>query len=195
MTTPATAPLRESMSDGKLRIRRYRTEDVDALYRAIRESISQVKRWAPWCHDDYSRRESESWIAGQQTAWDEGREYNFLIEDLGDGRRSGGRMLGGCGLNGIDPVNQRANLGYWVRTSATGRGVATAAALLVARFGFEELQLARLEIVVAVGNTASQRVAAKTGAVREGIARSRLLLYGVPRDAVISSLLRGEVPG
>jgi len=46
-----------------------------------------------------------------------------------------------------------------VRTSQMGRGIATAAARLVARFGLETLSMQRLEIVAAEGNTASQRVA------------------------------------
>jgi RimJ/RimL family protein N-acetyltransferase len=71
-----------------------------------------------------------------------------------------------------------ANLGYWVRTSETGRGIASKATRLVAQFGFAELGLQRIEILAAVGNVASQRVAEKAGAVRECVARKRLLING-----------------
>jgi RimJ/RimL family protein N-acetyltransferase len=49
--------------------------------------------------------------------------------------------------------------------------------------------LNRIEILVAVDNLASQRVAAKVGAVREGILRNRLLLHGKIHDAVMFSLI------
>jgi RimJ/RimL family protein N-acetyltransferase len=82
-----------------------------------------------------------------------------------------------------------ANLGYWVRSSATKRGVASAATRLIARFGFRELGFQRLEIVAATGNGASQRAAEKAGATREGVLRKRLLINGQPHDAVLYSLV------
>ena len=97
------------------------------------------------------------------------------------------------GLNFFNRVHQVANLGYWVRTSATGRGVATKAAHLVARFGFAQLGLHRIEILAAVDNIASQRVAEKVGAVREGVLRKRLLINGESLDAVMFSLLPEDV--
>jgi ribosomal-protein-serine acetyltransferase len=63
----------------------------------------------------------------------------------------------------------------------------------VARFGFNELKLNRIEIVVAVRNTASLRVAEKVGATREGVLRSRLVAHGQIHDAVMFSLIRGDL--
>lgn len=54
----------------------------------------------------------------------------------------------------------------------------------------ENTNLIRLEILIAVGNTASQRVAEKVGAVREGILRKRLVLHDEAHDAVMFSLVR-----
>jgi len=93
----------------------------------------------------------------------------------------------------LNRVHQMANLGYWVRTSAAGRGVATRAARLVARFGFAQLDLHRIEILAAVDNIGSQKVAEKAGAVREGVLRKRLLINGESQDAVIFSLLPEDV--
>jgi RimJ/RimL family protein N-acetyltransferase len=93
------------------------------------------------------------------------------------------------GLNALHPTHGFANLGYWVRTDSTSRGVATRATRLIARFGFEELGLARLEIVVAVENQASLRVAEKAGATREGILRNRLAHDNGFADAMMFSLI------
>ena len=98
-------------------------------------------------------------------------------------------LLGAGGLNRFDPVNRWANLGYWVRTSAAGRGVATAAVGLITRFGFEVVGLQRIEIVAAVANAASRRVAEKTGAHLEGVARNRLFLRGAGLDAAVYGLV------
>lgn len=167
-----------------VKIRRYDSVDVSLLFDAVRESIPELSRWLPWCHSNYSLAESLEWVLNCKKFWQEGLEYNFGIFD-----RHTEIFLGGVGLNQIDRAHRLANLGYWVRTSATGKGIATAAAGLAAQFGFQELGLNRLEITVAVENRASQRVAERLGAVREGILRQRLILQGRPHDACLYSLL------
>ena len=96
-------------------------------------------------------------------------------------------------MNRFDAVHRYANLGYWLRASALGRGVATQAVILLRDYSFDETNLDRLEIVVAVQNTASQRVAERVGAVLEGHLREALLLCDERHDAVIYSLLRSDL--
>ncbi len=104
-------------------------------------------------------------------------------------------MLGCVGINPFNHVNVFADLGYWVRASRTGSGIASTAARLAAQFAFHELRLARIEIVARVDNLASRRVAEKIGAQFECIARHRLLYRGRPYDAALYSLLPGETDG
>ena len=167
------------------RIRPYAPEDAHVLWEAARESAGEVHRWLPWCHPEYSVADAQEWIRSRAPLVAEGREYAFAIVG------TEGRFLGGCGLNQINRIHGFANLGYWVRTSATRHGVATEAVRQVADFAFGNTDLVRLEIVCAVGNDASQRVAERAGAVREGVLRSRLLLHGQSVDAVMYSLVRG----
>jgi len=63
---------------------------------------------------------------------------------------------------------------------------------LIRRWGFEHTDLTRLEIIVAAGNLASQRVAEKAGATREGTLRSRLILHGACLDAAVYSFVASE---
>jgi ribosomal-protein-serine acetyltransferase len=170
--------------EGPFLIRTLREEDVSPLYEAARESIAEVSPWLPWCHENYSIEETREFIASREIASQDGEWYSFGIF-----AKDGGRFLGGVGINFINRVHQMANLGYWVRTSAAGHGVATSATRLAARFGFEQLGLQRIEIVVGVVNIPSQRVAEKAGAVREGVLRNRLLIRGESMDAVLFSLV------
>lgn len=176
------------LTDGVIRLRPYHVDDADELYRAVRESLSELQPWMPWCHPDYSIAESRDWLAARAEARSKGTEYDFRISDARTDE-----YLGGVGLNQIKESYRSANLGYWLKRSATGRGVATHAARLVARFGFEELNLVRIEIVAAVGNLASQRVAEKVGAVREGIMRKALIIRGVEHDAVLTALVADDI--
>ena len=185
----ASPPMDVKLGDNRLLLRPFRLQDADELFVAARESIAEVGHWLPWCHENYTREESSTWIEARAQAWRDGVEYSFAVIDS-----VGGRFVGGCGLNQFDYDRQRANLGYWVRTSATCTGHGTAAARLLARWGAEVLHLERMEIIAAVGNIASQRVAVKLGAMREGIARSRIRIRGVQYNAVVFSLVRSDLP-
>jgi ribosomal-protein-serine acetyltransferase len=167
-----------------VRIRPYTVADAQAVWDAAVESSAELLPWMAWFHTGYHLRESRSWLEMQVAAFRMGTSYEFAIES------DDGRYLGGCGINQIDPLNRRANLGYWVRTSESRRGVATAAAKLAIAWAFKHTDFVRIEIVAATANIASQRVAERTGAQREGVLRSRLFVRGQFQDAVIYSLIK-----
>jgi RimJ/RimL family protein N-acetyltransferase len=96
-----------------------------------------------------------------------------------------------------DDLNEGvAEVGYWVAATVRGRGVATAALGLIARWAFAAApELARLQLRADVTNAASNRVAAKAGFTREGVLRSQRFNARLGRrvDFAIWSLLRAEV--
>jgi ribosomal-protein-serine acetyltransferase len=176
------------LSDGKVSLRPYQAGDADDVYMAVRESLTELSLWMPWAHPYYSLKESRHWLKGKPSEWKHGIAYDFAIRDGRDGV-----YLGGCGINRIDRENRVANLGYWIRSARTGQGLAVAATLLLARWGFKELGLNRIEILVATENERSLRVAEKTGARREGIMRNRISLPDRVHDGVMFALVPGEV--
>lgn len=171
-------------------LRRFRLDDAESLAEAVLESVGEIGPWMPWCHPKYSIDEARTFIASAEGAWDARTGYEMAI--VRPEGAAGDRIVGVCGLNQVRPGGRVANLGYWVRTSATRAGVATEAVRQLARFAFAETGLVRLEIVVAVGNRASARVAEKAGAVPEGIAHDRLHAQGRDLDAWMFALLRSR---
>ncbi|HEX3725756.1 MAG TPA: GNAT family protein [Pirellulales bacterium] len=171
-------------TDG-LRMRPFHRDDAVAIYEAVCESNSELSRWLSWVHRDYALADVQAFLSERAEAFEKNGEYALAITD-----HSTDRLLGAIGINQIDLASLRGNLGYWVRTSAAGQGVATKATLRLATWAWDALPLERIEIVAASGNHASQRVAQKAGAAREGIARQRLRVHGVQHDAVVYSLVR-----
>jgi ribosomal-protein-serine acetyltransferase len=168
------------LTDGSLLLRPFRPDDALPLYQAVRESLPELLPWMPWAYSDYSIKDSIKWLELCARTWAKGKEYNFVIIDSSDGS-----LIGGCGLNQVKRRAHFANLGYWVRSNYTGKGVATAAALLVARFGFDELGLTRIEVGAATGNIASQRVAENVGATRQGIQKRKIAFRDKVYDRVV----------
>jgi len=167
-------------------IRPFREDDADGLLESVRESMDDLIRWMPWCHPEYSISEAREWVGRQIAAFKSRDEFNFAIiaED--------GQMAGVCGINAINRENRLANLGYWVRSSQVRRGIATRATRLLADWAFQNTDLNRLEILVAIRNHPSLRVAAKAGAVWEGVLRGRLHHRGEMHDAVLFSIVRTD---
>jgi RimJ/RimL family protein N-acetyltransferase len=169
-----------------IHIQPYAAGDAESLYEAAAESVNELEPWMPWCHRGYALGDARAWVARQIESFGARSEFDFFILD------DDGGFVGGVGLNQFDAANQRANLGYWVRTSKTRRGYATAAVRQLVRWAAENTELQRLEVVVAARNAASLRVAQKAGAAREGILRHRLKLHGIFHDAVMHAFVRGE---
>jgi len=175
------------LTDKIVALRRFHPRDVDALYAAARESLDDLIPWMSWAHPAYSRDEVAEYVRTVGESWDAGRYYAFAITDARTGT-----MLGAASLSHIHPVYHFCNLGYWIRSSRRGNGLAGHAARLAAKFGFEQLGLIRTEVLVAVGNAASLKVAEKSGAQREGILRDRIMVREQIHDAVMFSFVRAD---
>lgn len=175
------------LNDGVVALRPLRADDIPSMYEAVCESLAELKPWMSWAHDNYERRETRDWVTVAQARWADGTYYGFAIIDT---HRN--IFLGGCSLSHIHPIYKFCNLGYWIRTTQRGNGYAGRAARLAARFAFERANLVRAEIVIAVENIASQRVADKIGAHREGILLNRMVVRNEVHDAAMYSLLPSD---
>ena len=168
------------LSGEGLLLRPYRESDAVALLAAVRESIDSVGRWLPWCHAHYGEAEARAWIAHCADGWRSGAHYAFAVFAA-----DSAHFCGAVGLNQRNREHNLMNLGYWVRASRQGQGIARRAAQLVIAFAFGRVGLNRVEIVTAPDNLASQRVAAAVGAQFEGKARNRIVVSGKPVDALV----------
>jgi RimJ/RimL family protein N-acetyltransferase len=155
-----------------------------ALFEAVHESRDELIRFVSWYSPEYSMEDARRWLQARERERFDGRSYDFAITDA-----QNGELIGGCGIDRIQIKNRQGNLYYWVRTSRTHKGAATAAATAIASFGLATLHLIRLEIVVAETNFAGQSIAEKIGASREIRLPNRLVLEGEILHAYLFSLV------
>jgi len=179
--------MRRQITNDRIVVRAFDSSDVDSLHEAVCESVDEMSPFETWCHSGYSVEEAAEYIDWWMKARDAGRAFYFAVEDATEHT-----LLGACGLSGYSTEHRRAMLGYWIRTSRTRRGHATLAARMVCHAGFADLGLLRIEIEVPTTNVASQCVAEKLGAVREGVLRKRLVLPDGPSDVIAYSILQSE---
>jgi RimJ/RimL family protein N-acetyltransferase len=186
-------PLRPvTLRDGRLALRPLGDADVPAITQACQDR--ELHRWLSRLPDPYEEQHAREFVAQAAEEWAAGTEFTFAITDAADGR-----LLGVCSLFDVSglgtPAGVNAEIGYWVVSGERGRGVMTAAARLLAAWGFDELGVRRLQWQAEVGNERSWRVVEKLGFVREGVCRQRLvhLASGRRSDSWLAALLPGEL--
>lgn len=102
--------------------------------------------------------------------------------------RTTGELLGAATLRQLDTARHSIEIGYWLFERARGRGVATRSVRALLAWLFAN-GVYRVEAVVRVGNTPSERVLERSGFVREGVKRRYLLYEGARVDATLFSCL------
>ena len=180
--------MRTSHSIDLITIRPFEPRDVQSFFSAVRSSENDLVRWMPWYHARYSIEEAKAWLTTCQIEWTRGTSYPFLVVET-----KSDTVLGSVGINQINRDHNLGNIGYWVSSSHTGKGIPTAAVRTAAHFGFNEAGFTRLEIVAVADNTASRSVAEKAGAKFECIARNRLTGWGKTEDAAVYSFIPADM--
>ncbi len=138
-------------------IRTYQEEDVSSFYNAVEQSKDELSQWLPWCHNDYSMKDSEEWINSiVPSIWKSEKGCEFIMV-LSDDQT----VVGGCCLENLDLKNRNACIGYWVRTSMTNQGIATTACHFLLNYGFNKLDLKDIYIIPSIDNKASMQVPRK----------------------------------
>jgi len=77
-------------------------------------------------------------------------------------------FLGACGLNNLQKFHRKAELGFWLLPKYWGNGIVYEGMQEVLDFGFEVLNLHRIEAFVEVGNENSMKALLKRGFKHEG---------------------------
>lgn len=160
-------------------------DDAEEVAAAVQASLAELRPFLTWATSAYDADTARRWSAGE---FDPGA-HSFVV--IGPG----GKIIGSAGLNRVDEVNDRADIGYWIRSDATGCGYASRAANLLIDYAFDHAGLHRIEIFMSVENLASQRVAENTPARYEGVQRGRLKYHNRYHDAHIYALTTDDRPG
>ncbi len=121
----------------------------------------------PWAQVPADVASIGAFLRQADVSWEEGREFQFAVHADSRGADEGGAelvrpIIGYCGLH--DRLGAGAlEIGYWVRSSHTGRGVATAAAAALIRAALAVDGVERVEIHCDAANTKSSAIPPKLG--------------------------------
>lgn len=128
----------------------------------------------------------------EQMSWYESLWANRTGIWWGITKRGKKNIIGACGFNNYDPKHQKAEVGYWLIPEFWGQGYAIEALRVILEFGFEQMQLHRIEAFVEKGNHISSRILDKFKFTHEGTMRNCEFKNGQFISLMIYALLREE---
>lgn len=148
----------EMISDGEhLLLRRWQAGDVPLLIEAIHASMAELRLWMFWAVD-FTDQTAIDFVAGSAGMWERGEAYKYGLFDQAGTVLGSFNLMARVGPNALE-------LGYWLRTSHTGRGLATWAVSQLLAAGLALPGIDTIEIHVNEANTASARMAQRLGFV------------------------------
>jgi [ribosomal protein S5]-alanine N-acetyltransferase len=169
----------------RLRLREITHQDADALF-AIHGDAEHMR----WFGNDPMKIVEEATklidiFAGWRASPNPGTRWG--IE-----RQADGAFLGTCGLFKWNRSWHSCTLGYELAASAQGHGYMSEALQAALAYGFEQMELNRIEASVNPNNTRSIRVLAELGFLEEGRLREAGYWAGQYHDLLQFALLRRD---
>jgi RimJ/RimL family protein N-acetyltransferase len=152
----------ERIESERLLIRCWRSEDAPLLKDAIDSSLGDLQSWVPWAlHEPSPVRAIAERLQSMREQFMENEDWAFGLFE-----RDETRVVGGAGLHARGSTDH-LEIGYWLRTGVSGRGLATEAAAALCRTAFAYTRVERLEIHCDADNVRSAAVARRLGFVRD----------------------------
>ena len=149
----------------RLLLRPPQANDGIAVNKAVIESFTELKPWMPWAQKSPSVEASEIWCRESISEWALRKELPLLIFDHDN------NLIGSTGFNVINWEVPSLEIGYWIRTSCTGKGYASEAVTALCHYAFKQLKVKRVGIRCDADNMPSRKVPLKLGFEEEGIFR------------------------
>lgn len=135
--------------------------------------------------DDYLKEESK-----QKNGYS---SYNrsFILFLLMD--RSSDKIIGRCGLHNWNMEHKRAEIGYVMEDeNFKKKELMTEAVSAIIDYGFNKMNLNRIEALVGIDNVASLRIMEKFNFIKEGVLRQHFHISDTYEDSVLFSKLLSE---
>lgn len=170
----------------QIELKQLTTEDAFDIFDAIDSQRDYLGKWLPFVEFTRNVSDSQQFVESMINTPEESAELVFTIRDKGN-------FVGLIGFKDTDRMNKKTEIGYWLSQHAQKRGIMTKAVQALCDLAFEQLDMNRIQIKCAVGNTPSSNIPKRLGFSFEGIERQGELLTGnIFADLEIYSKLKGD---
>ena len=170
----------EILKTERLTLRKMCQTDLEDVYEyASCPEVSEYLLWLP--HPN--RAFTKSYLKNIEKRYRLAEFYDYAIEYRG-------KMIGTVGFTSLSVEHQRGEIGFVLNKSYWGLGLGREAAERLIKYGFEVLELERIEAYFIDGNERSERLLHTLGMEKEGTLKSYMQVKGRPRDICIAAITK-----
>lgn len=168
----------------RLILRKVTKEDIEDIY--LYGSDEEVSKYVTWnTHETIA--DTKGFVEFVLNKYE-----NKQVSPWGIEYKENGKFIGTVDFVWWQPNHKIAEIGYVISKDYWGKGLTTEVAKELVKFGFEEMDLVRVQARCDVENIASARVMEKSGMTLEGIIRKGIFVKGEHRDLKMYSILKEE---
>lgn len=171
--------------DSEIVLRTPQQRWAQIIYEIINQQRNYLAEWLPWVDkttsEQYIRtflRESILFNGGGQ------RFTTFIFYKR--------QIVGSIGFVRIVKAQECGEIGYWLHRDFQGKGIMTKSCQALVNYGFQQLELQRIEIRILVGNQRSMSVPLRAGFQYEGTLRAGAKLRERFYDVKLFSVIRSD---
>ena len=176
------------LSTTRMLLRCPREGDGLAVYEAVVESLAELRAWPaslPWALEEPSVDTSEIYCRESAAAFIQRTALVYLAFD------TEGKLVASTSLHSINWSVPKFEVGFWCRSSLTGKGYTKEAVAELVRYAFESLGAHRVNALPDEENTRSRAVCESVGMSLEGIMRNdRVTPDGNLRNTCVYAIAR-----
>ncbi|MBT2682279.1 GNAT family protein [Bacillus sp. ISL-37] len=102
------------------------------------------------------------------------------------------KVIGSCGFLNKVPQHYRSEIGFELSKDFWGQGIANEALEAVITYGFEQLNLQRIQALIEPPNILSRKLVERNGFIKEGLLRNYEFTCGKFDDLFMYSLIKQD---
>lgn len=155
------------------------------LFQVINNNRAHLSEFLPWVENMQSIEDVSSYLLTCEHLYENKKEVSFII-------LVNEKPVGRIGLHHLHLHNKMGSIGYWIDKNEAGKGIITQSCIKLIDYGFEQLNLNRIELKAAVKNRRSQAIAEKLYFKKEGTLREAEFVNNRFTDLFLYSMLKNE---
>ncbi|WP_264566678.1 GNAT family N-acetyltransferase [Flavobacterium sp. N3904] len=172
----------ETLETNRLILRKITPEIIGYMFDNY--SDNKIKKYLGLVDEDEFTLEKMKREGGYKT-------YNRTILSFLIVLKSNNEIIGRCGYHNWYNDHRRAELGYSLsKDENKKKGYMSEAVISILEYGFNCMDLNRIEAYISPLNIASQSIVKKNGFVQEGILKEHFIENGIVHDSLVFSLLK-----
>lgn len=148
----------------KLSLKLRNAEDAEAMFLVSDKNRGHLRPWFPWVDVTLTAEDTKKYLLGELEKFEkkESADFGIWYEE---------QWIGSMGFHTINNTHQWAEIGYWIAKDYEGKGIMTECVKAVIAYGFNTLNLHRIQIKCDSRNKRSEAIPKRLGFSFEGRTR------------------------